>query len=387
MAATTQHATGRRFVFIDLYRSVVILLMLEGHTVRALLDTNLQQSVLFRFHEFFHGLSAPAFLFGAGLTFVVSTRNRWVEYHHWGPPLAKRVARLVLILALGMAIHLPYFSIRKIISNGSEADFLQLFECDVLHCIGLGLLALHGIVFFFRSEERFYGLVLAVVAGACFLTPLVWDIDVAQHVPVFITQLLNSLHGSPFPLFPYIGFLFAGVIVSWEFMIAQQRNSTGRFMRRLAMLGGGLIAVGLISDALPLQVYPVYNFWYTSPSYFFIRTGSLFLLCSIAWHVADRWQPSNKLFVVAGQESLFIYVVHLPLLYGSVINPVQNLTTFLGPHQQVGATVGITALVVAIMILLALGWNYVKRKHFNQYRLLQLILGGWFLVELFTRDN
>ena len=147
--------TKARYLFIDLYRSAVILLMLEGHVFRALLPSDIQQTVVFQIHELFHGISAPAFLFGAGLTFVISTRRRWEEYHHWDPPLARRLKRLLLVILLGLAVHLPYFSIRKIIIDGTTSDYLQLFQCDVLHCIGIGLLALHALVFFFKTETRF----------------------------------------------------------------------------------------------------------------------------------------------------------------------------------------------------------------------------------------
>src|SRR5208283_1048003 len=173
-----QHAVPvQRHVFIDVYRSAVILLMLEGHTFRTFLPRELQQTSLFQFHEFVHGLSAPAFLFGAGLTFVISTRKRWEEFHHWGIPLARRMKRIALIILLGLAMHLPFFSLRKIIIDGTISDNLQLFQCDVLQCIGVGLLLLHCLVFFFKRESRFYGLVVSAVVTVCFLTPLLWNVD------------------------------------------------------------------------------------------------------------------------------------------------------------------------------------------------------------------
>lgn len=387
MTGTRGAHGSRRFLFIDLYRSAVIVLMLEGHVVRAFLDHASQQSPFFTLHEFFHGISAPAFLFGAGLTFVVSTRNRWSEYHQWGPPLAKRLGRLLLILLLGFAIHLPYFSFRKIFMYGSTADYIQLFQCDVLHCIGLGLLTLHGLVFFFRSQERFYGLVFSIIVAVCVLTPVVWDIDFLRYLPTGFAQLFNSMHGSPFPLFPYLGFLFAGVLVSWEFMIAEQQGTTAAFMQRLAILGGGLIAGGMLFDALPVQIYRTYNFWYTSPNYFLIRTGSLFLLCSLSWFVADRWSPGHKLAVVCGQESLFIYVVHLPLLYGSVINPDTTIVTLLGGATSFPMAGLIAVGCIVVMAVLALGWNYLKRHQVAVYRLAQFAMAFWFLAEFFTRDN
>ena len=198
-SAVSHPVVGRqRHMFIDLYRSAVILLMLEGHFIRTVLKTELQQTPIYQFHDFFHGLSAPAFLFGAGLTFVISTRRRWTLYHHWDPPLARRVQRLLFILLLALVLHLPYLSFRRILIDGTTADYLQLFQCDVLNCIGVGLLLLHTLVFFFKTEARFYGLVLTTTAIVCFLTPLMWDINFLNTLPAAIAQLLNGQHGSHF---------------------------------------------------------------------------------------------------------------------------------------------------------------------------------------------
>ncbi len=375
-----------RHQFIDLYRSAVILLMLEGHVVRMLLPLSLQQSILFQIHEFFHGLSAPAFLFGSGLTFVLSTKKRWEDYHHWGPPLARRVRRLLFVICLGLFLHLPYFSFRKIVSDGSLQDTLQLFQCDVLMCIGIGLLALHGLVFFFKTEERFYGLVLAAILAVCLLTPLVWDVDFLNYLPPFAAQLCNSMHGSPFPLFPYVGFLFAGVIVSWEFTVAASRRREGVFMRQLLFLGAGLAAGGVAIDLVPVQIYPTYNFWFTSPSYFFIRLGSLMVMVSIFWYASRKVSRPGRVLTVFGKESLFVYVAHLLILSGSVVNVEENLRTIYGGTFSVAEAIGLFAGLTAVLLVLALAWEYCKEKQTSFYRFVQLSGVGIFLIYFFRRE-
>ncbi len=378
--------THKRHVFIDLYRSAVILLMLEGHIFRELLFTSLQQTPLFQFHEFFHGLSAPAFLFGSGLTFVISTRKRWEDFHHWGEPLARRVKRLLFVLCLGLFLHLPFFSFRKILMEGTTKNLLQLFQSDVLCCIGLGLLTLHALVFFFKHERRFYALVLAAIILSCFLTPLMWDIDALQYLPVPIAQLLNSSYGSAFPLFPFVGFLFAGVIVSWEFTIAIENNTERKFIRQLLQIGAGLIIVGIISDLIPIQVYPTYNFWYTSPGYFLIRLGSLMLMVGGFWHLSQKLTDVNKLMTVFGKESLFVYVLHLVVLTGSAINPDANLRDIYGGQLSLLQTFGAFAVLTALFLVVTYCWDYLKEKKVYVYRVLQYGGSAVFLYYFFTRD-
>lgn len=385
MADSPAAAKGR-YLFIDLYRTAVILLMLEGHTLRTFLAASVQSGTPFQLHEFFHGLSAPAFLFGAGLTFIISTKKRWQEYHRWGPPLARRVRRLCLIILLGLALHLPYFSIRKILIDGTAEDYLSLFRFDVLHCIGIGLLLLHALVFFFRTESRFYGLVLTTIIGVCFLTPLVWDVDVLRSSPPFVAQAINGVHGSPFPLFPFVGFLFAGVIVSWEFLQAAARHREAKFMARLAILGGAFIASGIIFDMLPIRIYPTYNYWFTSPNYFFVRIGILLAATAGFWYVGRRFSTLKGLWTVLGRESLFVYVLHLVVLYGSVVNPLTNLRTILGSNLTEWQAVSVLCLFLAAMLSAAAIWNALKERQVTLYRLVQLTGSGTFLYYFFTRD-
>jgi fucose 4-O-acetylase-like acetyltransferase len=381
--ADTSH---KRHLFIDLYRSAVILLMLEGHIFRELLSSSIQQTSLFQFHEFFHGLSAPAFLFGSGLTFVISTRKRWEDFHHWGTPLSRRVKRLGFVLLLGLFLHLPFFSFRKIVMEGTTENLLQLFQCDVLCCIGIGLLTLHALLFLFKHERRFYALVLVAILLACFLTPLMWDFDAHQYLPLPIAQLVNSTHGSQFPLFPFVGFLFAGVIVSWEYTIAVERNTERKFMRQIIGIGAGLIFAGLIFDFIPVQIYPTYNFWYTSPSYFFIRLGSLMLMIGGFWYLAQKIAHANKLFTVFGKESLFVYVLHLLVLTGSVINPDTNLRELYGRQLTFIQASGVFIVFTTLCLFVALLWDYLKEKKVYAYRIIQFGTSAVFLYYFFRRD-
>ncbi len=376
----------RRHVFIDVYRSAVILLMLEGHTFRTFLSRDLQQTFFFQIHEFIHGLSAPAFLFGAGLTFVISTRQRWEAFHHWGDPLARRMKRIVMIILLGLAIHLPFFSIRKIIVDGTTSDYLQLFQCDVLYCIGIGLLILHGLVFFFKTESRFYGLVVSAVVTVCFLTPIIWSVDFLSYFPPVLAQLCNGMHGSPFPLFPYVGFLFAGVVVSWEFLLAVREQREQRFMMQLAIIGCVLVLAGILFDVLPVKIYPVYNYWFTSPNYFLVRIGALLTILPLFWFWGKKIKKPKPLLTVLGRESLFVYVLHLVVLYGSAVNPNENLQVIFGQGCSIEQIFLIFFIFVAVMFSAAVLWNYLKEKHFTVYRLAQLAGSSVFLYYFFTRD-
>lgn len=375
-----------RYLFIDLYRGLVVLFMLEGHLFRELLHQDVIKSPLFQFHDLFHGISAPAFLFGSGLTFVLSTRKRWEDYHHWDPPFARRLGRILTILFLGYALHLPFLSAKKLITEGKFEHYLQLFQSDVLQCIGFGLLILHALLFFFKTERRFYGLVLSATVAVPLLTPLIWEIDFLNYYPAFIAQLLNNKYGSIFPLFPFIGFLFAGVIVSWEFMYAVEHKREHKFMRRFLYLGVVFFVFGFLLDTLPFQIYPVYNFWYTSPNYFLIRIGALLFLFGLIWNITEKVKKPPTWITILGKESLLVYVVHLVILYGSVINPFISLKTIFGTNLQLIETIPIFIAFAILMIALAYLWSYLKEKKYNLYRIIQITLAAIFLTVFFTLE-
>lgn len=375
-----------RYLFIDLYRGLVVLFMLEGHLFRELLHQDVIKSTLFQFHDMFHGISAPAFLFGSGLTFVLSTRKRWEDYHHWDPPFARRLGRILTILFLGYALHLPFLSAKKLFIEGKPEHYLQLFQSDVLQCIGFGLLILHALLFFFKTERRFYGLVLSATVAIPLLTPLIWEVDFLKYYPAFFAQLINSKHGSIFPLFPFVGFLFAGVIVSWEFMYAVEHKREHKFMKRFLYLGVVFILFGLLLDALPFKIYPVYNFWYTSPNYFLIRIGALLFLFGLIWNITEKVKKPPSWITILGKESLLVYVVHLIILYGSVINPFISLRTIFGTNLDLIETIPIFIGFTILMIALAFLWSYLKEKKYNLYRIIQITLAAIFLTVFFTLE-
>ena len=64
---------AERWVALDVFRVSAVLLMIQGHTFTALLEPAAYQGAWVRWYRLTHGLTAPMFLFGAGLAYGIVT--------------------------------------------------------------------------------------------------------------------------------------------------------------------------------------------------------------------------------------------------------------------------------------------------------------------------
>jgi len=186
-----------------------------------------------------------------------------------------------------------------------------------------------GAVLWAAGKARRPRLMLAGAAAAtaltiALLTPLLWTTWRPHWLPWPLESYINGVHnlGEPqpwlFPIFPWTGFAFAGLAVglflssSWG-----RKHSTQTF----ALVAGGGIALIYLArwfDVRQWQLYPVYDFWHTSPNFFLIRVGLLLVILS-AVYAWCRWGAGQWGFsplVQLGQTSLLVYWVHIEFVYG-----------------------------------------------------------------------
>jgi len=377
-----------RYQFLDVYRGIVVLLMIQGHVVRELLDPSLQDSSSFRVHELFHGITGPGFLFGAGITFGLSAQARWSEYLVFSPALRKRLKKIFLLLGIAYAVHLPFLSLSKTLTHTTAEGWSALWSFDVLQCIGFGLLILQLAVFVIRRERWFAASLAAFMVGVVWGAPLIWQ--QGKDLPAFLGFALTGLSGSVYPLMPNAAFLFAGALVSYEFLRFVKSGREEQFIRRLAIAAIGLHLLGLVLDLLPFQVYDRSDYWTTSPNFFLIKLGGICLLVCGAWYLnqhasVQRHPLSLRWLIIVGVESLFVYVVHLIVLYGSVLNPDISISRVFYHTLGWGGSAGVAALVAAVMLFMAWSWNLLKESHTILVKGLNWWMGTVLFVEFVIR--
>jgi len=223
-----------------------------------------------------------------------------------------------------------------------------------------------------RRQESGPAILIATAAGTALLisllTPLLWTTLRPRFLPWPLESYINGVHnlGAPqpwlFPIFPWTAFAFAGLAVGF---ILQSPSAKARETTVFLSLGGfGIVLVQFARwlDARPYQLYPVYDFWHTSPNFFLIRVGMLLVILTgaYAWcrwvvgkWVVGKWRLGHWGFghwgfsplIQLGQASLVVYWVHIEFVYGRF--------SILRKHAQsiAGASAGLLIIFLAMLAL------------------------------------
>src|SRR5207249_940674 len=91
---------------------------------------------------FVNGLVAPTFLFCAGFAFGISMRRKWAGYAAARPLFWRSLFRLLSILVIGYSLHIPFFSMSRMITQAHEQSWISFFQVDILHTIAVTLMLL-----------------------------------------------------------------------------------------------------------------------------------------------------------------------------------------------------------------------------------------------------
>lgn len=354
-----------RLEFIDLLRGWAVIVMIETHVVNATLTPAAMTTAWFGWLAFMNGLVAPSFLFASGLAFAVTLRRKAADLLRPGPALRKQLGRMLLILAIGYILHLPFFSLQGLLAGTTEREWLMFLQADVLHCIAVTLLLLVLLLLVLRSEAR-VAAAAAVLAGVAIIAaPWVWRIDYLGLLPAAAGAYLNGLHFSLFPLFPWSGFLLAGVVTGHHFSRIREgvgedvRVRRDRFMRRAAAAGLAALAAAWPLTLLGDAVYPEHPYWRAGPGFVVLRLGLVALLMAGMYLVERRRGVSaGSLVTLLGRESLFVYTLHLLLIYGD-LGP-WNFRKMVDHSFGWGEAVLTTVLLLGICTAAALAWARVK---------------------------
>ncbi len=373
----------QRYLFIDLLRFLAVVFMIQGHTFDALLDFNLRSHTLFFAHDFFHGFIAPMFLFASGVAFGISTMKKWDEHNRPTRHVAKRFGKFIGLLIIGYALHLPYFSLRKILAEATPADIAVLLQVDALHCIAITMLILQCAVILLKDERRFTLVTAAAAVIIIFLSPIVWSIDFTKIVPLWLVSYINAGNNSWFPLFPWSAYILCGVIFASIFLNAKEHRHAMDLMQKAVSVGIVMLITAVILLNIPLNIYPPHDVWKVNPLIIFARLGFVLLVTSGVFFAEYSLKITSKIPQIMGRESLFIYIIHLIILYGSVVN--NGLQQVILPTLSVVESSLAFIIVFVAISCFAYGWYHLKKQYVYAAMAVRISVAGTFMYLFLTR--
>ena len=360
----------RRELYIDAFRGVMALVMVQGHVFDSLLQPALRQAEGYQFQLLFHGSTAPGFLFASG--FVAGFPRSPLSWK----ATARRARRLLFVLGVGYMLHLPYLSFWKTVNEATPAEKAALFASNALHVIAVSqlfVLALQWV-----AGRRWNVAAAAAALLILAVGPFVWASGVSGELPLFLGAYLDQRAApSQFPIFPYAAFVLAGTVAG-----AVLGRQYPEVRRRRAVLGG--LAMIVAGALIALALRGVVGFWGVSPGYALIRLGGLLLILrAVEWYAVREW-PLTRALALIGHETLLVYVLHLLLLFGGVILVPAPLGPWHG-RLTLAAAFAVLAAMLPVLLGVAWVWHRVKMRAPHAATFTLVFLGTALIWEFFTR--
>ncbi|MBN2343880.1 MAG: DUF1624 domain-containing protein [Deltaproteobacteria bacterium] len=349
-----------RVVFIDQARAFALTMMLVGHTLHHFLGEPWRSGEAYNEYQFFRGITSALFLMVSGFSFVVASFKYWDDYTHISPRLIARLRRIGYILFLAYLLHMYGGTLARMVSWYNPNRLEAFLRFDVLQNIGFGLLILHTAAFAVKKIEHFWKITLALFIGVLLLATLTYDPAIDAHLPLGLAPALNMYHRSLFPLIPFTGFMLVGAFFAYFFWQGKQKGTEWKAMAALAATGVGfLLFEYVIRNHVSGGVFPFAVEMEKTPGNTFARCGSAMLVISGLFFLEKLVVILPELALTMSKDSLAIYVVHLPIIYGGTLGVAQQYKQGMSPLQ----VFAYIAVLFTLMILLAWSIDWVRKRY------------------------
>jgi uncharacterized membrane protein len=318
-----------RLYFIDIARSIAILLMLEGHFVDNGLmdvyrDTN---NDIYNAWLFVRGFTSPIFLTITGIVFTyLLIGNNHLEYFK-NNRIKKGYKRVVELLFWGYVV--------------------QVYAFHVLQCIGIGILSILILYGIYKAVKIIPLWVYFFFAGTIIFSSYIvissWPKEYywPESAPIFIQNMFHGKY-SVFPILPRMGYTMYGAMIGVILYTYKSKVKEWSFILSVFLIGALLYFflkdILLILDGI--FAHPIYHLY--KVDWLYECLGMVLIILSILIAIEKFiGEIKPNLFLKIGQNTLTIYILHMVVLYGSItgfgINRVihKNLT----PWQILPATI------------------------------------------------
>jgi uncharacterized membrane protein len=313
-----------RLLYLDWLRGVAVLAMVHAHILDSWTRDSDRTARLYYSLQWIGGVASPLFLFLAGAAMAMSagSKARQAGSIHAGAQAARRRGWEIFLLALVFRLQ------QEILGFGPLQTLLKV---DMLNIMGLSMVAASAI-WQATAHPRLRAVIfLAITAAITLLTPWLRAVSWLAPLPDPIEAYLRPAGNyAAFPLFPWAGYLFAGVAVGdiVDTLRAHHKKPT---VLHAALFVAGVSGIALATWAsYRPALFATADFWHDSPTIFFIRLGAVAALVATSWVI--EWLSERgivplrgfRVLVTFGRSSLFVYWIHIEMVYGLLAEPLKR---------------------------------------------------------------
>lgn len=314
--------------------------------------------VLYSVWHSIRGFTAPIFMFTAGTVFTyLLYRTGSIDLTNLR--VRKGLLRAILLLAIAYFLRFPTFKISQL-GNISDRQWDIFFSVDVLHLIAIGLISIIAVAFVIQriklnSIITFSALTLIVFGSSFSVNSIGWG----NLLPHFLAAYLTKSNGSLFPLFPWLGYMFAGATLGYYLSIKPVINKE-KISKILLVSSILLIASSYLVQLFYQYVFDLGINWTNSFSFTMWRLGIVLLFNSLVIYSLRNIVKLPKIISLYGKHSLSIYIVHLIAIYGSAV--VAGLSYIYGNSLTVFECVIVLILLNVAMMFMCYMIDFMSQK-------------------------
>jgi hypothetical protein len=337
-------ASTHRLQYIDWFRGLGALIMLQGHCFDAFTKPSLRSEGPYTFSQFLGGMPPAIFLFltGVTLSFLMDSTER----KGMGP-----LARVITAFNRSGYLFFLAFAFRaQLFVFGFPADWHDLFRVDILNCMGFAI-AVMSVMALFTTVERVR---LCAVLGLAiaFASPLISQLGLSRLHWMVRSYIVPDYRY--FSFFPWASYLAFGMSLGSAIRVVP-KEAAERVMQWAALVGGCMILVSQYFASLPYSLYAKSEFWLNSPAQVLTKQGVNLLILAFAYlwtsyGATEGWSWIRQF----GTTSLLVYWVHIELVYGRWL-------WFLKNHLTAAQTVVAAVCVIGLMLALSTAKSYRQR--------------------------
>lgn len=374
--ATSTHVADGRLYALDLARFVAMVFMMQGHVLDAVVSRNDLVITEFPWNvwHLIRGFTAPVFLMVSGAVHAFATK-RSESGQVREDVLAKRIRWAFTIIGIGYLLTFPASRVWDL-PFVPETNWQSFLAVNILQLTGATMLLFVMVVASTKNVAQMGRRGLVTALAILTVTPLMQHAASLAVLPFWVRAFLDSNTGSIFPVFPFSAYLFVGLFIGSLLHAIPKEQRDAALLHNSWRYGIVVCAVGLVTQFIMLQLgTPLQELeGPMSIPLFVSRVGIVLMVFSGAvWILNHTWRYRNW-YSLFGTKSLWIYIIHLIILFGTPWSSSIGRTHFHKLSVETGVLLAVAIIATTLLCALAFDW-YAKQPWALRWKKPLLIVG------------